>query len=640
VKYGAGSFANFYNSTGTNGAWIWVKWGEVAASGTLTVAYREANTRLDRVLFTNDLVFTPSGMGGSGNSVPTISNITDQIIDVNGNTGALAFTVGDAETAPGSLTVSGTSTNTTLVPNNPANITFGGSGANRTITVTPAAGQSGTATITVTVSDGSLTGQDTFLLTVLTTISVSATDASAAEAGLDPGTFTFTRAGATAAALTVNYTVSGTATSGTDYTSIGASVAFAAGSATATKTVTPIQDTTVESTETVIVTLAAGTGYTVGTPNAATVNIADDDVSGTEVWQEAEGASGQPLFAPFVTVSDATASAGQYIHSTSSSTSSAPASGHASFTNPLGGTTAVWLRIYTPSGSADSFWVKYGAGSFANFYNSTGTNGAWIWVKWGEVAASGTLTVAYREANTRLDRVLFTNDLVFTPSGMGGSGSSPLEPAKIAIIGDSTVAEYPTVDPKRGWGQYIAGYFDNSVTVVNLANGGESTKTFIEEGRWANTLAEEPDLVLIQFGHNDSHSGDPYQYTNPATTYSANLRLFIDEARAAGATPVLITPMHRRTLNADGTLNDNLKPYADAMKAVAVEKNAPVIDLHTMSGDLYLSLSSAELQALAPAPPEQNDKTHFGEQGAMTMAELIMSRFPDAVPDWQPRLIP
>jgi sulfatase modifying factor 1 len=76
----------------------------------------------------------------------------------------LAFTVGDAQTAAGSLSVSGSSSNTTLVPN--ANIVFGGSGANRTVTVTPASSQTGTATITVTVSDGSLSASDTFLLTV------------------------------------------------------------------------------------------------------------------------------------------------------------------------------------------------------------------------------------------------------------------------------------------------------------------------------------------------------------------------------------------------------------------------------------------------------------------------------------------
>ena len=76
----------------------------------------------------------------------------------------MPFTIGDAETAAASLTVSGTSSNQTLVPN--ANIVFGGSGANRTVTITPANGQSGTTTITVTVSDGTLTTNDTFVLTV------------------------------------------------------------------------------------------------------------------------------------------------------------------------------------------------------------------------------------------------------------------------------------------------------------------------------------------------------------------------------------------------------------------------------------------------------------------------------------------
>jgi formylglycine-generating enzyme required for sulfatase activity len=99
-----------------------------------------------------------------GNSAPTISDIAAQTITEGNNTGAIAFTIGDAQTAAGSLTLSGSSSNTTLVPN--ANIVFGGSGANRTVTVTPASSQTGTATITVTVSDGSLSASDTFLLTV------------------------------------------------------------------------------------------------------------------------------------------------------------------------------------------------------------------------------------------------------------------------------------------------------------------------------------------------------------------------------------------------------------------------------------------------------------------------------------------
>ncbi|HRQ60520.1 MAG TPA: cadherin-like domain-containing protein, partial [Alphaproteobacteria bacterium] len=88
-----------------------------------------------------------------GNTAPTISAISDQTINEDGNTGALAFTVGDAETAAASLSVSATSSDTALIPN--GNLVISGAGANRTITVTPTANLSGTATITVSVDDGS-----------------------------------------------------------------------------------------------------------------------------------------------------------------------------------------------------------------------------------------------------------------------------------------------------------------------------------------------------------------------------------------------------------------------------------------------------------------------------------------------------
>lgn len=99
-----------------------------------------------------------------GNDAPTISDIANQSTTDGVATSAIAFTVGDLESTPASLTVSGSSSDQTLVPN--ASITFGGSGASRTVTVTPAAGQEGTATITVTVSDGTATATDTFTLTV------------------------------------------------------------------------------------------------------------------------------------------------------------------------------------------------------------------------------------------------------------------------------------------------------------------------------------------------------------------------------------------------------------------------------------------------------------------------------------------
>ncbi len=98
------------------------------------------------------------------NDTPTITDIANRTIDEDTNTGAVAFTIGDVDTALATLTVSGSSSDVTLVPN--ASIVFGGAGAARTVTVTPAADQNGSATITVSVSDGSTSGTDTFLLTV------------------------------------------------------------------------------------------------------------------------------------------------------------------------------------------------------------------------------------------------------------------------------------------------------------------------------------------------------------------------------------------------------------------------------------------------------------------------------------------
>lgn len=98
-------------------------------------------------------------------TAPTISAIADQTVNQNIATAALPFTVGSTSTAPANLAVTASSSNTALVPN--ANIALGGSGADRTVTVTPAAGQSGTAAITLTVSDGTRTATQTFNVTVL-----------------------------------------------------------------------------------------------------------------------------------------------------------------------------------------------------------------------------------------------------------------------------------------------------------------------------------------------------------------------------------------------------------------------------------------------------------------------------------------
>jgi uncharacterized repeat protein (TIGR03806 family) len=95
---------------------------------------------------------------------PAISAINDVTIAINSSTGPIPFTVGDVSTPAGTLVVTGSSSRTNFVPD--ANIVFGGSGSNRTVTVTPLAGQFGSATITVRVDNGIAPAFETFVVTV------------------------------------------------------------------------------------------------------------------------------------------------------------------------------------------------------------------------------------------------------------------------------------------------------------------------------------------------------------------------------------------------------------------------------------------------------------------------------------------
>ena len=126
----------------------------------------------DPVTGSFDVVMTGTGL----NNTPTISSISSLGVNPGTSTGALPFTVGDVETPAGSLTVSAASNNLLLVPD--ASIILGGSDAARTITVTPLLGKAGTATITITVSDGSAVATSSFVLdvsadTVSPTVSVT-----------------------------------------------------------------------------------------------------------------------------------------------------------------------------------------------------------------------------------------------------------------------------------------------------------------------------------------------------------------------------------------------------------------------------------------------------------------------------------
>jgi lysophospholipase L1-like esterase len=91
-------------------------------------------------------------------------------------------------------------------------------------------------------------------------------------------------------------------------------------------------------------------------------------------------------------------------------------------------------------------------------------------------------------------------------------------------------------------------------------------------------------FVFIQFGHNDEKSEDPRRYTDPATTYREYLARYIDDARAAGANPILLTSIHRNGWTTPDRLKDSHGAYPDAVRALARERAVPLIDLHARTG--------------------------------------------------------
>lgn len=150
---------------GTGGARTVFVTGASAGSSTITL------TVSDGIRQVNETFVVTVGAGTNTNTAPAISTIVNQSVTSGLATAALTFTVSDAETPAGSLTLSAESTNTTVVPL--ANITFGGSGGARTVTVTSAAGQAGQSTVRIRVSDGSLTASTTFVVTVSPAVNVA-----------------------------------------------------------------------------------------------------------------------------------------------------------------------------------------------------------------------------------------------------------------------------------------------------------------------------------------------------------------------------------------------------------------------------------------------------------------------------------
>lgn len=202
-----------------------------------------------------------------------------------------------------------------------------------------------------------------------------------------------------------------------------------------------------------------------------------------------------------------------------------------------------------------------------------------------------------------------------------GSAQGQPPPVRIILVGDSTVAK------DSGWGNAFCADTTPDVTCLNMARGGRSTRSYRDAGTWAEVMAElhrtgpwKAAYVLIQFGHNDQ-STDPARHTDLATEFPANLSAYIREVRAAGATPILVTPLTRRKFTGDGQVVAELAPWAAATRAVGAREGVPVLDLYAESVAAIQGLGPGGADALAMEG--HFDQTHLGTKGAVLFGRIV-----------------
>jgi lysophospholipase L1-like esterase len=205
---------------------------------------------------------------------------------------------------------------------------------------------------------------------------------------------------------------------------------------------------------------------------------------------------------------------------------------------------------------------------------------------------------------------------------------------KIFLVGDSTISIKETkAYPETGWGMPFVHFWDSTVSIINRAKNGRSTRTFIEEGLWKSIQNEagEGDYVFIQFGHNDESKEKVDRYTTPED-YKRNLTRFINESRQKKAIPILLTPVSRRKFK-DGKALETHELYSALVKEVAKATDVPLIDLDQKSRELYQQMGekTSKLLFLQLQPGEHPnypdgkvDNTHFSELGARLIAQIIL----------------
>jgi lysophospholipase L1-like esterase len=207
-----------------------------------------------------------------------------------------------------------------------------------------------------------------------------------------------------------------------------------------------------------------------------------------------------------------------------------------------------------------------------------------------------------------------------------GARPTPPPRAVVVTIGDSTMANASTPF-ERGWGDVIPARAARPADVHNQGSSGASSLDFASRAVWpaARALLRPGVFLLIQFGHNDA-SSDPARHTEPGSapaylgTYRDRLLYYINTARAAGATPVLITSVGTMTFDRAGRTTTTLASYLAAVHRLADDEHLILLDLNRASRAEYERLG----QAATVAMYSYDDLTHFSPAGARRIAELVI----------------
>jgi len=229
------------------------------------------------------------------------------------------------------------------------------------------------------------------------------------------------------------------------------------------------------------------------------------------------------------------------------------------------------------------------------------------------------------------------------------SFTSLKKPIHIYLAGDSTMADkVKSARPEMGWGTRLHDFFDSTVVVINRAQNGRSTKTFIKEGIWQKIIdsAVKGDYVIIQFGHNDEVPTKASFTTQK--DFTSNLISMVSQVRDKKAIPILITPVARRKFDLSGNVVDTHPVYARLVRNVAMSKNVTLVDLSKASQDLLQKFGTEDSKLLFnhllpgqnPNYPEGKvDDTHLNELGARKMAQLVFGDLRKFFPDINERVV-